>query len=105
MADNTKTKKIVDKKTLRKIKKRFLVNHTKKRTLINKSRKSRIKTFIKNISNLIVKGETEKALELFPSVQSEIARGVTKQTFHLRRASRKISQLAKRINVQNKLSA
>ena len=67
------------------------------KTARNKGRISRIRTFIKNLETLIVKGEKVKAKEFFKDVQSEITRGVTKSVLKKNTASRKISGLATKI--------
>jgi small subunit ribosomal protein S20 len=65
--------------------------------LVNLNNISRIKTFIKKFITLAETDQTDEAKTLFPKVQSEIMRGVKKKIFKMNTASRKISNLAKKI--------
>lgn len=65
--------------------------------LVNLNNLSRIKTFIKKFITLTEADQTDEAKNLFPKVQSEIMRGVKKKIFKMNTASRKISNLAKKI--------
>lgn len=70
---------------------------TETKTLINKSRMSRIRTFIKKVTNAIDSGKKEEASELFKATQSEIMRGVKTGLIKLNAASRKVSRLSQKI--------
>ena len=65
------------------------------RTEVNKSRRSRIRTFIKQVEEDIIDGDSKKALDSFRKAQPEIHRGVTKGIFHKNTAARKLSRLSK----------
>jgi small subunit ribosomal protein S20 len=65
--------------------------------LVNLNSFSRIKTFIKKFTLLVDSHKTDEAKEFFPSLQSEIMRGVKKKVLKLNTASRKISRLFKRV--------
>jgi small subunit ribosomal protein S20 len=73
------------------------VRQTLKRTLSNKNTTSRIKTYIKKVSQAISSGSKEEASISFIHAQSEIMKGVTKKILKLNTASRKISKLAQQI--------
>lgn len=68
-----------------------------KRALVNKSRKSRIRTFVKNVELALESGNAEEAREALKAAQPELMRGVTKGVLHKKTASRKVSRLAKRV--------
>ena len=73
------------------------VRQTIKRTEINKSRRSRIKTFVRNVEEAIESKDAKQALEFLKVAQPEIMRGVTKGLFHKNTASRKLSRLSARV--------
>ena len=70
---------------------------TEAKTLINKSRMSRIRTFIKKVTNAIESGNKEEAAEFFKITQSEVMRGVKTGLIKLNAASRKVSRLSQKI--------
>lgn len=70
---------------------------TEAKTLINKSRMSRIRTFIKKVTNAIESGNKEEAAQVFKVTQSEMMRGVKTGLIKLNAASRKISRLSQKI--------
>lgn len=63
----------------------------------NKSTKSRIKTFIKKVESYIKEKNISKAWEIFRYTESIIMKAVTKKTLKLNTASRKVSQLARKV--------
>tara|TARA_B100001057_G_scaffold366877_1_gene370240 strand:+ start:440 stop:796 length:357 start_codon:yes stop_codon:yes gene_type:complete len=67
------------------------------RTEVNKSRRSRIRTFIKQVEEDIIGGDSKKALDSFRKAQPEIHRGVNKGIFHKNTAARKLSRLSGKI--------
>ena len=73
-----------------------------RKTEVNKSRRSRIRTFIRNVEEAIESKNVEAAKESLKLAQPEIMRGVTKGIFHKNTASRKISRLSSRIKVLSK---
>ncbi len=73
-----------------------------RKTEVNKSRRSRIRTFIRNVEEAIESKNVEAAKESLKLAQPEIMRGVTKGIFHKNNASRKISRLSARIKVISK---
>lgn len=70
---------------------------TVKKTLVNKSRTSEIKTFIKKVLHEINLGNKESANTALVVVQSKIMQGVKKNVIKLNTASRKVSNLSKKI--------
>ncbi len=68
-----------------------------RRALVNKARKSRIRTFVKNVELALESGNAEEAREALKAAQPELMRGVTKGVLHKKTASRKVSRLAKRV--------
>ena len=73
-----------------------------RKTEVQKSRRSRIRTFIRNVEEAIESKNVEAAKECLKLAQPEIMRGVTKGIFHKNNASRKISRLSSRIKVLSK---
>ncbi|WPY00515.1 30S ribosomal protein S20 [Candidatus Trichorickettsia mobilis] len=73
------------------------LRQTIKKTLINKSRISRIRTYIKKVSQAIAAGSQQEARDALIIAQSEVMRGVTKRVLKLNTASRKISRLAQKV--------
>ncbi|MCF6215115.1 MAG: 30S ribosomal protein S20 [Emcibacter sp.] len=68
-----------------------------RRAEVNKSRKSRIRTFVKNVEMALESGNAEEAGAALKAAQPELMRGVTKGVMHKKTASRKVSRLAKRV--------
>ncbi len=68
-----------------------------RRAEVNKSRKSRIRTFVKNVELALEGGNAEEAKAALKAAQPELMRGVTKGVLHKKTASRKVSRLAKRV--------
>ena len=73
-----------------------------RKTEVQKSRRSRIRTFIRNVEEAIESKNVEAAKECLKLAQPEIMGGVTKGIFHKNNASRKISRLSSRIKVLSK---
>lgn len=68
-----------------------------RRTEQNKARRSRLRTYIRNVEEAIAKGDKASAAEALRSAQPEIMRAVTKGIMKLNTASRKVSRLAARV--------
>lgn len=77
-------------------KKRISVIETK--TAINRQRKSQIKTYLKKLNAAIDNGNIEEAKEVLKLVEKKLFRAAAKGTIHKNAASRKVSQLNKKIN-------
>lgn len=86
---------------LKSAKKAVKVNE--KRRARNLSRKTSIKTAMKKVLTALASGEsTEKVMNLFNDVQSQLSRAKSKKVMHPKTASRKISRLAKRVKESSK---
>ena len=70
---------------------------TIRRTEVNKARRSRIRTFLRNVEEAIASGDRDRAAEALRSAQPELMRGVTKGVYHKNTASRKMSRLSARV--------
>jgi len=67
------------------------------RFAVNKARRSRIRTYLRNVEEAIASGDKDAAQKALRAAQPELMRGVTKGVFHKNTASRKISRLAARV--------
>jgi len=74
------------------------IRQTAKRTVINRARRSRARTFVKQVEAAIATGDKEAAQSAFRLAQPELHRAITKGVFHKNTVSRKLSRLAARIN-------
>lgn len=68
-----------------------------RRYAVNKARRSRIRTFLRNVEEALASGDQAAAAEALKAAQPEVMRGVTKGVFHKNTAARKISRLAARV--------
>lgn len=73
------------------------IRQTARRTEVNGARRSRIRTFIKNVESAILSGNKQEAATAFKAAEPEIMRGVSKGVIKKETASRKVSRLAQRI--------
>jgi small subunit ribosomal protein S20 len=80
-----------------------MIRKIARRTAINHSRLSRIRTFVKKAEVSLKTQENQEeilvAKQSFVEAQKELMRGVTKGVLHRNTAARKVSRLAKRLNV------
>jgi len=70
---------------------------TERRTAVNKARRSRIRTFLRNVEEAIDSGDQAAAKDALKSAQPELMRGVSKGVMHKNTASRKMSRLSSRV--------
>ncbi|MBK0326168.1 30S ribosomal protein S20 [Rhodobacteraceae bacterium F11138] len=68
-----------------------------RRFAVNKARRSRIRTYLRNVEEAIASGDKEKATAALRAAQPELMRGVTKGVFHKNTAARKMSRLSSRV--------
>jgi small subunit ribosomal protein S20 len=68
-----------------------------RRTEINRARKSRMRTFLRQVEEAIAGGSREEAAEALRQAQPEIMRAAQKGVLHKNTASRKVSRLAQRV--------
>ncbi|MEV8465980.1 MULTISPECIES: 30S ribosomal protein S20 [Meridianimarinicoccus] len=68
-----------------------------RRYAVNKARRSRIRTFLRNVEEAIASGDKDAASTALREAQPELMRGVTKGVFHKNTVSRKMSRLSARV--------
>jgi small subunit ribosomal protein S20 len=68
-----------------------------RRAAVNKARRSRIRTYLRNVEEAIASGDKEAAASALRAAQPELMRGVTKGIYHKNTASRKMSRLSSRV--------
>ena len=68
-----------------------------RKTEVNTARKSRMRTFIRNVEEAVESGDRQGAADALKAAQPEIMRAATKGVIHRNTASRKISRLAARV--------
>jgi small subunit ribosomal protein S20 len=68
-----------------------------KRTAINRSRRSRMRTFIRNVEEAIAAGDQATAATALRAAEPEIMRSAQKGIVHKNTASRKVARLASRV--------
>ncbi|MDB5511906.1 MAG: ribosomal protein [Enterovirga sp.] len=69
-----------------------------KRTEVNRARRSRMRTFIRNVDEAIEGGNRTAAADVLRAAEPEIMRAAQKGILHKNTASRKVSRLAARIS-------
>ncbi len=70
-----------------------MIKVTAKRTLVNKIRKSKTRTAIKKLVNIIKSGDKENVILAFRNAESNLHKCVNKGVLHKNTAARKISRL------------
>jgi len=73
------------------------IRKTAKRTLVNKIAVSKLRTTLKKLQALIDSNDQKGAASLFPEVQSELMKNVTKGNIKKNAASRKMSRLSAKL--------
>ncbi|MCJ8323753.1 MAG: 30S ribosomal protein S20 [Rhizobiales bacterium] len=68
-----------------------------RKTAVNKTRRSRVRTFLRQLEEAIVAGNYKTATEALRTAQAELMRAAQKGIYHKKTASRKISRLSKRV--------
>lgn len=74
-----------------------MVRKIERRTAVNKARRSRVRTYLRQVEEAIASGDQKAAQEALKSAQPELHRAVTKGIFHKNTVSRKLSRLSSRI--------
>lgn len=69
----------------------------KRKTEINKSRRSRIRTYLRKLNDVIATGVVEDAKKAFIEFESELMKGVKDGIFKKNTASRKLTRMASHI--------
>jgi small subunit ribosomal protein S20 len=67
-----------------------------KRTAVNHARKSRVRSFTRNVEEALAAGDRDAALNALKAAEPELMRGASKGVIHPNTARRKVSRLAKR---------
>ncbi|WP_417668314.1 30S ribosomal protein S20, partial [Roseibium sp.] len=68
-----------------------------RRTATNKARRSRVRTYLRQVEEAIASGDQAAANEALKAAQPEIMRAAGKGVFHANTASRKVSRLNARV--------
>lgn len=71
------------------------------RRLRNKINKTKMKTAVKKVDEVVAAGSADDAKEVLRVATSVIAKTASKGTIHKKTAARKISRLTKRVNAMN----
>jgi len=75
-----------------------MVRKITRRTAVNKARRSRVRTFLRQVEEAISSGDKSAANNAFRAAQPEMHRAVSKGVIHKKTAARKLSRLSARIN-------
>ena len=68
-----------------------------RKTAINKNRRSRVRTYVRQVEEALAAGDKDAAEAAFKTAQPELMRAASKGVLHSNTASRKVSRLAKRV--------
>ena len=68
-----------------------------RRAAINKNRRSRVRTYVRQVEEALAAGDKDAAAAAFEAAQPELMRAAGKGVIHKNTASRKVSRLAKRL--------
>ena len=77
------------------------IRHTKTRTAVNRARVSRIRTYIKNVETAIASGDRDAAMAELKKAEPELMRGVRRGVLKQNTASRRVSNLSRRIKAMS----
>ena len=69
----------------------------RRRTEANRARRSRLRTFIRNVEDAIVTGDKTAAAAALNAAEPELIRAAQKGIVHRRTASRKVSRLTHQV--------
>ena len=64
---------------------------------INKNRRSRVRTYVRQVEEALASGDKAAAEAAFKAAQPELMRAASKGVLHNNTASRKVSRLAQRV--------
>ena len=73
------------------------IRRNEKRAEVNTARRSRLRTFIKNVEQAILAGNSKEAKDALRAAQPELDRCVSKGLLHKKTASRKLSRLSAKV--------
>jgi small subunit ribosomal protein S20 len=74
------------------------IRQTAARTIVNGARRSRVRSFVRQVEDAISKGDRMVAQAALKLVEPELMRGAQKGALTKRAASRKVSRLTIRVN-------
>ncbi|HEX4890225.1 MAG TPA: 30S ribosomal protein S20 [Alphaproteobacteria bacterium] len=74
------------------------IRQTATRTVVNGARRSRVRSFVRQVEDAISKGDSAAAQAALKVVEPELMRGAQKGALKKRAASRKVSRLTIRVN-------
>ena len=74
-----------------------MVRKIERRTEVNKARRSRVRTFVRQVEEAIASGDKTAAADALKAAQPELMRAVTKSVMHKNTSARKVSRLAARV--------
>lgn len=77
------------------------IRQTARRTAVNTARKSRVRTFVRNVEEAIVNGDRAAAAVALQIAEPELMRGAQRGAFEKRAASRKVSRLTRQVNAMS----
>ncbi len=77
------------------------IRRNARRAAINRSRRSRLRSFMKNVELAIASGDKEAAQSAFKNAQPELHRGVRVGVMHRNTVARKLSRLSSRIKTMS----
>ena len=70
-----------------------------RRAAINKTRRSRVRTYVRQVEEALASGDKAAAVAAFKAAEPELMRAAIKGVIHKNTASRKVSRLAHRVKV------
>ena len=74
------------------------IRQDERKRIDNKSKKSRMKTELKKLDDIIASGDKESALKYLPVVEKAIDKAAKRNIIHKNTAARKKSLAAKKVN-------
>ena len=74
-----------------------MVRKIARKTAVNKNRRSRVRTYLRQVEEAISSGDQHKAREALKAAQPALHRAVSRGVFHKNTAARKLSRLSGRI--------
>ncbi|KCZ56350.1 30S ribosomal protein S20 [Hyphomonas beringensis] len=78
-----------------------MVRKIARRTEVNKARRSRVRTFVRNVEEAIASGDKSAAQDALRNAQPELMRAVTKGVMHKNTSARKVSRLSARVKAMS----
>ena len=70
-----------------------------RRTAVNKSRRSRMRTFLRQVEDAVAKGDEAAAADALRKAEPQLMRSAQKGLIHKNAAARTVSRLSRRVKV------